>query len=373
MSGRVYMNFVSGAPVGSTSTTISKGFLVNTVAAGNSAQAILRTLKFFKKLGLGTVTALDSGGFQIFQAETGAIDFTIIYDPSKPMVFGRYLNITPRHCLHTALGTHPNIMFSLDYPVPKEHNKGRQNILFMRNNTFNVRCAREIAAMRDKLCPEIKFFIPLQLYDLDQFDYFMAGLGNINFDGLSLPIRIFSLEKITIFLMKFLKMGIKQAHILGTTRFDVLALLSYFARNYYDFLSVDSTSWRKFATVQVYLRPYSLTSLRLHDEAIIDVSDVNQCECPWCRGKSFSDIKHMFNSDKTMFLCAHNLWVTEQAMRAFYDHAETPESLRDFLMRKTTRIADIKRIYKCLSTIHAVRNIITDDYLKILFRQMCEK
>ena len=261
MSGRVYMNFVSGAPVGSTSTTISKGFLVNTVAAGNSAQAILRTLKFFKKLGLGTVTALDSGGFQIFQAETGAIDFTIIYDPSKPMVFGRYLNITPRHCLHTALGTHPNIMFSLDYPVPKEHNKGRQNILFMRNNTFNVRCAREIAAMRDKLCPEIKFFIPLQLYDLDQFDYFMAGLGNINFDGLSLPIRIFSLEKITIFLMKFLKMGIKQAHILGTTRFDVLALLSYFARNYYDFLSVDSTSWRKFATVQVYLRPFSLTSL----------------------------------------------------------------------------------------------------------------
>ena len=368
----VFANFISGAQSSSVPAGHLDNLLVNVHDAGHNDQAIRRTLKFFKSMGIGTVIAQDSGGFQLYQAEYGEKKKIIIFDPTRPINCNNCLNLAPRHIVETALALNPNIMISLDMPVPKESNKGRQNILFMKNNTFNVRCAREIAAKRDKLCPQIRFFIPVQAYDLDQLDYFIKDLGGIKYDGLSLPNRLFTTEKIAFFFLKFHRMGVKQAHVLGTTRFDILATLAYFARHYFDFLSVDSTSWMKFANVQVYLMPYSLGSLRLDDEAVIDPSDVNVCDCPWCRNKSFYDIKSMMNSDKTMFLKAHNVWVTEQAMREFYAHAETPASLRDFLMRKTGRMGDVNRIFKCLSTIHSVRNILSDAYLNVLYRQMCE-
>jgi tRNA-guanine family transglycosylase len=369
----VFANFISGAQSGSIPAGNVDHLLVSVPNVGHNDRAILRTLKFFKSMGPGTMIAQDSGGFQLFQAEHGQDKKVIIFDPTKPIDYENCLNLTPRHIVETALKLEPDIMISLDMPIPKEVNKGRQNILFMKNNTFNVRCAKDIAAARDKLCPHIRFFIPVQAYDLDQFEYFVKDIGNINYDGLSLPNRLFTTEKIAFFLTQFHRMGIRQAHVLGTTRFDILATLAYFARNHFDFLSVDATSWMKFANVQVYLRPFSLKELRLNDEAVIADSDINVCECPWCERRSFYDIKNMINADKTMFLKAHNVWVTEQAMKEFYAHAETPASLKDFLMGKTGRIAEVNRIFKCLSTLHSIKNILSDDYLKVLFKKMCEQ
>jgi len=368
-----FLNFRSGAQLGPALINGLGGILVNVPDSGHSENSILRTIAYFNSVGPYTLKAMDSGGFQEYEAEYGKNPRIVIYDPSKPINHKGYLNLTPKHIVETALRLNPDIMFSLDMPVPKETHKGRQNILFMKSNTFNVRCAKEIAKLREKYCPEIEFFIPVQAYDLDHFDYFMNDLGNTQYDGLSLPNRLFTMEKVALFLMKFHLRGVRKAHILGSTRFDLLAALSYFARHYFEFLSVDSTSWQKFATVQVYQRPYGLDSFRLDNNAIIDESQINVCKCPWCKGKTFSYIKNMINSDKAMFLSAHNLWVTEQAMREFFAHAETPESLRDFLMSKTNRKKDIDRVYKTLSMIHSVRHILTDDYLRILYRQMCEK
>ena len=374
MSGR-FVIFCAGASSGSVPAGHVYGFLINVPDSGHNPQAIAQTIKFISNLPAGTLIQLDSGGFQLYLAEHGKIKKTVIYSPHQSIFVSNYINLTPQHVIATVRKLMPNvfIMVALDLPVPRASGKGRREILFMKSNTFNVRCAREIAALRERHNIPVQLFIPCQTYDLSQFDYFIKELGDIRYDGFSLPTRIFNTKKITVFILKFMKMGIRHFHVLGTTRFSVLALLNYVARHYFDFVSVDATSWRKFAEKQFYLNPFSLIGRRLHDNAILGKNDKIDCLCPFCSGLNFGKIKNMPNPDKTRFLMSHNFWVLQQASDEFYRHSETPLMLKDFLLSKAGRKKgkDIALVYRCITTIDAAMNILSDDLIRIIEKDLC--
>lgn len=375
MSGR-FIIFCAGASSGSVPAGHVYGYLVNVPESGHNLQAIAQTTKFFRSLPPGTLIQLDSGGFQLYLAEYGKVRKTVIFAPNnKSIYFNSNINLTPQHVIATVRHLMPYvfIMVALDMPVPRASGKARREILFMKSNTFNVRCAREIAALRESHKIPVQLFIPCQTYDLSQFEYFIKELGDIRYDGFSLPTRIFNTKKITVFILKFIKMGVRQFHVLGTTRFSVLALLNYVARNYFDFVSVDATSWRKFAEKQVYLNPFTLIGRRLHDKAILVKNDVVNCLCPFCSGMSFGKIKNLPNPDKTRFLMSHNFWVLQQASDEFYQHAETPLMLRNFMLSKVGRKKenDIALVYRCITTIDAAINILSDDLIRIIEKDLC--
>lgn len=370
----LFVIFCAGASLGSIPAGHVYGYLINVPESGHNSQAIAQTIKFLKSLPPGTLIQLDSGGFQLFLAEYGKVKKIVIFNPNNKLIyFNNYINLTPKHVIATVRQLLPYIfiMVSLDMPVPRASGKARQEILFMKSNTFNVRCGREIASLRDKFRIPARLFIPCQTYDLAQFDYFVRELGDIRYDGYSLPTRIFNTKKITVFILKFIKMGVRQFHVLGTTRFSVLALLNYVARNYFDFVSVDATSWRMFAEKQIYLKPFSLIGRRLHDKAILGKDDSIDCICPFCRGMSFGKIKNMPNADKTRLLMSHNYFVLQQAAEEFYKNSETPAMLKNFLLEKTGRKKDIDLVYRCITTIEAVKNILSDELIRIIERDLC--
>ena len=72
-------------------------------------------------------------------------------------------------------------------------------------------------------------FLPIQCYTLEDLAHFMRQIEGITFDGLSIPVRALNLKEVTLFLMEFHRLGIKNVHIIGTTYFPMVALSAYFA------------------------------------------------------------------------------------------------------------------------------------------------
>ena len=62
------------------------------------------------------------------------------------------------------------------------------------------------------------------------------------FDGISMPIRNMSIFELAVFLVILYQRGVTRIHLLGTSRFSVIALCAYAARNMFDWVSLDSTS-----------------------------------------------------------------------------------------------------------------------------------
>ena len=107
----------------------------------------------------------------------------------------------------------------LDFPIKKIQEKEKQEVEFRYKLGFNVDWAIRTAELRQKYCPGIKLFIPIQCYTLQHLDLFVRLIGNIPFDGFSMPVRNLSLAEIAVFLMKFYAMGIREIHLLGTLQF----------------------------------------------------------------------------------------------------------------------------------------------------------
>jgi hypothetical protein len=81
----------------------------------------------------------------------------------------------------------------------------------------------------------------------------------------------------------------------------------------------------------------------------------------------------LYTEEKTGFLRRHNYWVIEECMRDCFDHAETPETLRDHLLRHSARFDDISAIYRCLSKIRIVKDSSSARSIKLLHEHLCPK
>jgi tRNA-guanine family transglycosylase len=298
---------------------------------------------------------LDSGGFQLHQAEE--LNKTITFDESKPVICTESeINLAPKHVIIAATKLTPYIVVGLDFPIRKITDPDERELEFMGKLGFNVRWAIESAELRKAFCPEVKFYLPIQCYDLNHLDLFLKLIGDIDFDGVSMPVRNLSINEIALFMLRFYQLGIKRIHLLGTSKFFAIALSAYMARNLFDFVSLDATTWREQAQYAVYLNPHDLSSEIIPSDITIDEKISIDCECPFCRGKTFTYIKNLPQTDKIAFLRNHNWWVTEKATRDLYKNCGNLVQFEKFLKRRCQRAEKIDEFFSTLSLIDALKD-----------------
>jgi hypothetical protein len=287
-----------------------KNILFNVVDNGKSEKAVSDARALIKYAGAETCM-LDSGGYQIYMAEEQSKKMT--FDPGLPLIRSDHgINISPRHVVETACKLQPTIMTALDFPVRELPNRTDQEQEFLGKLGFNVTWALQTAALREKYCPNIQLFIPVQCYNLDHFEIFKKSINSIQYDGLSVPIRNLKLRELALLFFRFYQVGIRRVHILGTSRFFVIALAAFFARHFFEWVSFDATTWRESAQLEIYLNPYDLSHERIGNEVLIDEGLPMPCQCPFCVNTTFTFIKNLPYTDKVSLLRNHNFCVIEK-------------------------------------------------------------
>ncbi len=362
----IFVNYCAGVSLPIAPAPNVNAILVNVPQNAFSEIAIRSTLEMFSCLN-AFYTMLDSGGFQALVKELmGGI---INYDRTKPLICNKNeLNISPAHVIAANMKLKPHIMTSLDLPVPKISDPYQQYQHFLMKLGPNLVWMRETALLRQKYCPEIELFIPIQCYTLKQFtDYIERPLMELPFDGVSLPTRNLGSGGITLFLLKFYQLGIRKVHLLSVSNLTGLALAAYFARHIFDWCSVDATSWRLSADKLVYMDPFDFHKIDIGRYSSFREGERPVCDCPWCSGTgyTFSGIKNIPQTDRIAFLRSHNYHVVQKAGQEFYDNSTDLLTLERCLKRRVSaplRIKKVDRLIKALS----IATYMRDADIKVL-------
>lgn len=320
-----------------------KGLLINAATAGKSIQDIRRVRKIIQKLNPEHLM-LDSGGFQILKnSQKGA---RLSYDPTRPLEFTPdKINIAPTHVVEMARTFNPDLMVALDNPIGKITDPLDQDQEFLSKLGYNAAWAHEISSCRrDANLDEIKLLLPVQCYNLRQFEVFQKLICGCAHDGVCMPIRNMGLKDILLFMRAFLNSGYQHIHLLGTTTLEMVAISAYLARHYFDWVSLDSQTWVICAKNQQMLNPFDIMVERIHTDMIIDHKRELKCGCPWCGYEDFSSIKNKEYTEKLIFLCKHNSWVTQDIASRAYEHSDTLEGLNSFLSSRSRNEKKVKRL-----------------------------
>jgi queuine/archaeosine tRNA-ribosyltransferase len=300
-------------------------------------------------------TMVDSGGYQIIGAEKN--NKKVTFDPSLPLMrSANRLNISPSHVVEAACKLQPSIMTALDFPIRVFSDKTDQDREFLRKLKFNIVWTQQTALLREKHCPHIQLFIPVQCYNLDQFETFWNSIKGIQCDGLSLPIRNLKLPELALFLLLFYQIGARKVHILGASSFFMIALAAFFARHFFEWVSFDSTSWRQAAQFQKYRNPYDLSPEYIGSEVLIDEQTPIMCQCSFCAKMTFTLIKNLPYTEKVDFLRNHNFYATERVTEEMFEQASTLPNLKRFLRRHSKRNKEIDELISCLARIDLLRD-----------------
>jgi len=337
--------------------------LVNTPNDGSSVKAISSTRQLFQYAQCEH-PFLDSGGFQILVSEEAGKEIT--FDGTKNLEMSdRGINIAPEHIITAAMLMQPEIVSALDFPIRKFFDKRDQEKEFLGKLGYNITWARKTAKLRKERCPHIKLFIPVQAYNVEQFNEFYYSIKDCEFDGFSLPVRNFEAHEIALFLIAFYKLDIPMVHVLGTSLLLTTALAAYMARYYFEWISLDSTTWHKSAKYNHYINPFNLTAVDVSDKVIIDEDIKIDCQCPWCKGRTFTYIKNLPYTEKTSFLRCHNWWVIERTAKELYEHCDTVFSLKQHLLTRYPDTEEIEKLCAVLSIIDAMRERGIDEILSV--------
>jgi queuine/archaeosine tRNA-ribosyltransferase len=327
--------------------------LVN-AAQGGTPGALPLTIDLLKSCG-AVYKAVDSGGYQILKAQEEGKN--ISFDESRPLECSQTsINITPRHVVevYTAIAREVKLDMgvALDFPILTLSDPTERESEFLSKLGYNVSWAIQTAELRKKLCPEVPLFIPVQCYDLIQFELFWRCIKGIEFDGFSMPVRNLGLREIALFLAKFHQLGIRRVHLLGTTTFPVISLCAYMARHLFNVVSVDSTTWRKSAEYSIFLNPHDLSPESLGGDTQIDERIRNDCPCPFCRGKTFTYLRNLPYTERTHFLRCHNFWVTDNACKELYKNSGNIVELERFLRAKCSKPDFINELIDSIISFH---------------------
>jgi queuine/archaeosine tRNA-ribosyltransferase len=249
----------------------------------------------------------------------------------------------------------PDIVVGLDFPI-KKTDPSEQELEFMRKLGFNVVWTKECSKLRKRLCPDIRFFVPIQCYDLNQLDQFCSMITGVEYDGFSMPVRNLTDKGIVLFMVRFYQMGVRQVHILGTSKILVIAITAYMARHFFDWVSFDATTWRKYAENSLYMNPYNLLQERIAPDVKINASIPMDCECPFCRGKTFTFIKNLPDTDRTAFLRGHNWWVIEKATQDLYQNASNVIALERCLRARGVKPRTVGDLCNALSLADSLKD-----------------
>ncbi|MBT7262065.1 MAG: hypothetical protein HN888_13200 [Desulfobacula sp.] len=342
----VFVNFCAGTNANILPAKDVDAILVNVPYNGIGAKAINDTNLMFDYAAC-EYRFLDTGGYQYAVAEADGKE--IINDSSQPAICDKTtLNLTLDHVFYAMVNLNITMANAMDFPIKKHRTDEENTFEFHKKVGFNLHWARESARLKNLYCPEVELFLPIQCYNLGQLNYFLDHLGPVEFDGYSIPTRNFSINELALFLLQFYQLGISKVHILGTSQFFTIALGAYMARHYFEWVSLDATTWREQAQNGNYLNQYNLMPEKIYN-VIIDERIQNDCTCPFCKGKTFTYIKNLPQTERVDFLRCHNFWAIEKVTRELYDSAGTILTLEKYLKRKSADIEKIDKLIKILS------------------------
>ncbi len=297
---------------------------------------------------------LDNGGFNRHQKEKKGIP--TLYDSTKPMVYQGMLNPMPIHLVQAAEETQPDVIIASDDPVLDIKDIDAQEEEFKKKLPNNVKWAIQTVELVEQYCLDVLVYLAFQGYSLKHIDIFFGAIGSINIHGVSMPIRGQSIGKTALFLVKFWQMGFKNLHLLGTSALFPMALAAYFARNFFEFVSLDSRGSKIAASHNEYKNPNNLTSVNVGGDVEIDRSVYMDCICPACKGRSFSYFQNIPYSFRRVLLCTHNFCAIENMGQELLKNATSVNSLINFLRRNTNRIKEIEQLYTVLSLVESLKN-----------------
>lgn len=288
----------------------------------------------------------DSGGYQIYLAEKNAKAMT--FDPERPLsITKKCFNLAPCHVVEKAIEMKADSMVALDYPIRKIKDPKAQRKEFRKKLSQNVAWAIETAELRKKHCPDISLFIPVQAYNLKQFEDFYEKIKGIDFDGFSLPVRNMSMKDIAIFMLKMHEWGVKKVHILGSSSLPVISACAYMSQRFFDGVSFDATTWRISAQYGDFLQPTDLSSKRLNKAGSFDPEF--RCQCQSCNGMNLGQIAALDRKDRMKILVTHNYVATQNLCKEFGEAAVDAPYLKKRLAGSKRR--DIKNILRDMSEI----------------------
>lgn len=333
-----------------------ESILINAMDNAINEAEIKRT-KQMLEWGNAKDVVLDSSGFALLQYELAGKEITS--DPKKPLKrTDQSMNLAPVHVFEAAAKLKPKIVMALDRPILKIDNPEKGQNEFLSKLGYNIFWARESAHFRKKLCPGVKLYIPVQAYTISQFEEFWQSIKDLDFDGLSMPVRNISVKEIALFMIRFYQIGIKEVHLLGTTSALTIALAAYMARHIFEWVSLDSTSWRIIGQTGNFMNPHDLSSEYLGNVSL-DERYQNDCPCPFCNGKSFADIRFLPDIEKTYFLVAHNFRVIELFAKDVYERCDNVVNLKSLLISrfKSKKHKQIEDLCKLLSIVKVYKDL----------------
>jgi tRNA-guanine family transglycosylase len=361
------INFCAGADIKALPTENVPALLLNALDHGSTIRKI-KIAKEMCRMANSKYTMFDSSGYQLLKGEEKGKRLT--FNPNLPMKHnGREINLAPRHVMETAPVFQSDIVIGLDNPIRKLKTVAEKMAEFKRKLNYNVRWAFESAAEWKERCPEAKFFLPIQCYDIEQLDLFLSKTDGLCYDGVSMPIRNLKIPEIALFLVSFYQRGIKQVHLLGTSSFPRIALCAYAAHHMFEWVSLDATTWRLAADMGEFLNPWNLSRVKLSPRINISADKPNNCPCPFCDGMNFAAIQGLERKKKIRLLREHNWW---SVGKAFFELAKHSVDIIEIekLMRtgcRTPRMAEtVDTLIKTLSLVETFKDWDIDTLEKLL-------
>jgi len=355
-----FINICAGADKNSVPESPVEAVLFNVIDHCSNQRKINAAMEIYRLI-QPKYSMLDSSGYHVLMAELDSKKLS--FNPDlPPKCTSREINIAAKHVMESALVFQPylpDIVIGLDFPVRKLKDVDSPEAEFFNKLDDNVRWAVQSAAWWKELCPQSKFFLPIQCYNLDQFDIFWGRVGGLDHDGVSMPIRNLKIPEIALFLVKFYQLGIKRVHLLGTSQFFSIALCAYMARHMFEWVSIDASSWRKAADKTECFNPYDLSREKLGSGVTINHELENDCPCPFCTGKSFNDIKTLEFANKCSLLRQHNWWVLDRAFRDLYDHSADIVQLERFLKARSKHPAKVAELIDVLALVDMMKSDIS--------------
>jgi hypothetical protein len=315
MGSMIY--FCAGADANNLPVSPIDALLINALDHGSTPRKIQNAQRMCRRAKPNRVIG-DSSGFQILKAEENGKSIT--FDPGQPMKnTATCLNISPQQVMEAAVPHQPDIVIGLDWPIRKVESEIQKQLEFYNKFRFNVPWAFESFAWKNALIPHAQYFQPLQCYTLDHLDIFLNDIGGVDFDGVSMPIRNLKPAALALFLVSLYQRGITRVHLLGTSSFPVIAMCAYAAWNMFEWVSLDSTTWRFAADKESFINPLNLSRTDLRSSINVPADALNLCPCPFCRGRSFHSIQTLTpRKDKVKLLREHNWLAIENVVADLY-------------------------------------------------------
>ena len=351
------INICAGADSNSFPKSPVEALLFNVIDHCSSHRKIDAAMEMYRLI-QPKYLMLDSSGYHLLMAELASKRLS--FNPDlPPKSTSRELNIAAKHVMESALVFQPympDIVIGLDFPIKELKDVRSPEAEFLKKHVYNAPFAVQSAAWWKELCPQSKFFLPIQCYNLDQFNIFWGRVGGLDHDGVSMPIRNLGIPEIALFLVKFYQLGIRRVHLLGTSKFFAIALCAYMARHVFEWISLDASTWRISADKAGFLNPFDLSRENLASTVIANPELANDCPCPYCRNISFTQIIDLPFKQRVFLLRQHNWWVLERAFLELYDHSIDIIQLEKFLKTRSKHPAKVEELIDILSHVDLMKD-----------------